>query len=125
MIERKPAGRAWLANEGMAADEALEAARTMPLGPERNAALVSSPCGGQVRCDFCQARQTNPIRLKGIAMRSKESITYLSADDLEERAIARIREAEQLAPGAARQHALKNAAQLRSYAANDSSHQLP
>jgi hypothetical protein len=50
-------------------------------------------------------------------MRSKEKVTYLSADDLEKRAILRIREAEQLAPGAARQHALKNAAQLRSYAA--------
>jgi hypothetical protein len=50
-------------------------------------------------------------------MHSKEKITCLSADDLEERATLRIREAEQLAPGAARQHALKNAAQLRSYAA--------
>ncbi len=50
-------------------------------------------------------------------MRSEKAITYLSADDLEERAVLRIREAEQLAPGAARQHALKNAAQLRSYAA--------
>lgn len=50
-------------------------------------------------------------------MHSKEKATCLSADDLEERATLRIREAEQLAPGAARQHALKNAAQLRSYAA--------
>ena len=49
-------------------------------------------------------------------MRSKEKVTYLSVDDLEQRAVLRIREAEQLAPGEARQHALKNAAQLRSYA---------
>jgi hypothetical protein len=50
-------------------------------------------------------------------MRSKEKVVYLSADDLEERAVLRIREAEQLAPGAARQHVLNNAAQLRCYAA--------
>jgi cytidylate kinase len=50
-------------------------------------------------------------------MRSTQKITYLTADHLEERAAARIREAEQLPPGQARQHALKNAAQLRSYAA--------
>jgi hypothetical protein len=50
-------------------------------------------------------------------MHAKEKAIYLSADQLEERAIARIRQAEQLPPGEARQHALKNAAQLRSYAA--------
>ena len=50
-------------------------------------------------------------------MRSKEKIIYLSADHLEERAASRVREAEQLPPGEARQHALRNAAQLRSYAA--------
>jgi hypothetical protein len=47
----------------------------------------------------------------------KENITYLTADRLEERAAVRIREAEQLPPGPVRQHALKNAAQLLSYAA--------
>jgi hypothetical protein len=51
------------------------------------------------------------------SMPAKEAPIYLSADQLEERAVARIRQAEQLPPGAARQHALKNAAQLRSYAA--------
>ena len=50
-------------------------------------------------------------------MRTKETPIYLSADQLEERAVARIRQAEQLPPGEARQHALRNAAQLRSYAA--------
>ena len=50
-------------------------------------------------------------------MRSKEKIIYLTADHLEERAAWRVREAEQLPPGEARQHALRNAAQLRSYAA--------
>jgi len=50
-------------------------------------------------------------------MRSTQKITYLTADHLEERAAAKLRDAEQLPPGAARQHALKNAAQLRSYAA--------
>ena len=50
-------------------------------------------------------------------MRSKEKIIHLTADHLEEQAASKIREAEQLPPGEARQHALKNAAQLRSYAA--------
>jgi hypothetical protein len=50
-------------------------------------------------------------------MRSTEKITYLTADHLEERAAAKMLDAEQLPPGDARQHALKNAAQLRSYAA--------
>jgi hypothetical protein len=50
-------------------------------------------------------------------MRNRENMIFLSAVHLEERAAARIREAEQLPPGEARQHALNNAAQLRSYAA--------
>jgi hypothetical protein len=50
-------------------------------------------------------------------MRSTEKTTCLTADHLEERAAAKLRDAEQLPPGDARQHALNNAAQLRSYAA--------
>ena len=50
-------------------------------------------------------------------MLTKEKVVFLTADQLEERAVARIAQAEQLPPGEARQHALKNAAQLRSYAA--------
>jgi hypothetical protein len=46
----------------------------------------------------------------------RENITTLSVVALEERVTARVREAERLPPGEARQHALKNAAQLRSYA---------
>ena len=46
----------------------------------------------------------------------KEKVTFLSADQLEQQAAKRFREAEQLPPGEARQHALKNAAQLRIYA---------
>jgi hypothetical protein len=53
---------------------------------------------------------------RSIHMRSKEKILFLSADHLQEQADARIREAEQLPDGEARQNALKNAAQLRSYA---------
>lgn len=49
-------------------------------------------------------------------MRHKEKVTFLSADQLEARAASRFQEAEQLPPGEARQHALKNAAQLRIYA---------
>ena len=48
-------------------------------------------------------------------MRSREKILFLSANHLQEQADARIREAEQLPDGEARQNALKNAAQLRSY----------
>ena len=51
------------------------------------------------------------------SMRSRENRIFLTADQLEERASARIKDAERLPPGEARQHALKNAAQLRSYAA--------
>jgi hypothetical protein len=50
-------------------------------------------------------------------MRNKEKVIFLSAAHLEEQALARVSEAEQLSPGEARQHALNNAAQLRSYAA--------
>jgi hypothetical protein len=49
-------------------------------------------------------------------MRNREKMILLSAVRLEERAAARIREAEDLPQGQARQHALNNAAQLRSYA---------
>jgi hypothetical protein len=49
-------------------------------------------------------------------IRNRENITAPSVVDLEERVAARVREAEPLPPGLARQHALKNAAQLRSYA---------
>jgi hypothetical protein len=49
-------------------------------------------------------------------MRNREKVIFLSADHLDEQAAARVREAAQLPPGEARQHALKNAAQLRSYA---------
>jgi hypothetical protein len=49
-------------------------------------------------------------------MYSREKTKFLSADHLEEQADARIREAEMLPVGEARQNALKNAAQLRSYA---------
>jgi hypothetical protein len=50
-------------------------------------------------------------------MRKTEKTILLSAAHLEERAAARIRDAQQLPLGEARQHALNNAAQLRSYAA--------
>ena len=50
-------------------------------------------------------------------MQNKEKMFSLSAAHLEEQAAARIREAGQLPPGEARQHAINNAAQLRSYAA--------
>jgi hypothetical protein len=50
-------------------------------------------------------------------MRSTETNTYLTADHWQERAAAKIRDAELLPPGDARQHVLKSAAQLRSYAA--------
>jgi hypothetical protein len=50
-------------------------------------------------------------------MQDREKMIFLSAVHLEERAATRIREAEQLPAGEARQHALNNAAQLRTYAA--------
>ena len=49
-------------------------------------------------------------------MRPKGKTPFLSADHLEEQANSRIREAEQFPNGEARQNALRNAAQLRSYA---------
>lgn len=50
-------------------------------------------------------------------MQLREKIVFLSADHLEEQANARLREAELLPAGEAKQHALKNAEQLRCYAA--------
>jgi len=49
-------------------------------------------------------------------MRNRTKVVFLTADQLEERADARAREARQLPEGEARQHALRNAAQLRTYA---------
>jgi hypothetical protein len=49
-------------------------------------------------------------------MRNKEKVTFLSADHLEVQAASRLREAEQMPPGEARQNALRTAAQLRTYA---------
>jgi hypothetical protein len=50
-------------------------------------------------------------------MCTEKTVIYLFADQLKDRAVARIRQAERLPPGAELQHALKNAAQLRSCAA--------
>jgi hypothetical protein len=50
-------------------------------------------------------------------MRNRTKVVFLSADHLEEQASARIDKAERLPPGEARQNALKNEAQLRTYAA--------
>ena len=49
-------------------------------------------------------------------MRSRETVSFLSADHLDEQADARLHEAASLPAGEAKQNALKNAAQLRSYA---------
>ena len=49
-------------------------------------------------------------------MGKAEKTAFLSADHLEEQAASRTREAARFPPGEARQHALKNAAQLRSFA---------
>jgi hypothetical protein len=49
-------------------------------------------------------------------MHAREKIIFLSAEHLQEQADARFREAEMLPVGEARQNALNNAAQLRSYA---------
>lgn len=49
-------------------------------------------------------------------MNPKKTNAFLSADHLDERAASRIREAALFPPGEARQHALNNAAQLRSFA---------
>jgi hypothetical protein len=50
-------------------------------------------------------------------MRSRRKTAFLSADHLELQAASRASEAALLPPGEARDHALKNAAQLRTYAA--------
>jgi hypothetical protein len=49
-------------------------------------------------------------------MRNKNQTEFLTADHLDEQADARASEATQLPEGEARQHALRNAAQLRVYA---------
>jgi hypothetical protein len=49
-------------------------------------------------------------------MRNKNQTEFLTADHLDEQADARASEAKQLPEGEARQHALRNAAQLRVYA---------
>ena len=49
-------------------------------------------------------------------MRRNDKVSFLSADHLEAQAVSRVKEAEQLPPGDARQRALRNAAQLRTYA---------
>ncbi|WPO42673.1 hypothetical protein [Tardiphaga sp. 42S5] len=49
-------------------------------------------------------------------MRSRQKTVFLSADHLEIQAASRISEAALLPPGEARNQALRNAAQLRSYA---------
>ena len=49
-------------------------------------------------------------------MRNRQKTVFLSADHLERQAEVRLREAAQLPPGEARQHALNNAVQLRNYA---------
>jgi hypothetical protein len=50
-------------------------------------------------------------------MRNRNKVVFLTADHLEEQADARASEAKQLPEGEARQNALRNAAQLRTYAA--------
>jgi hypothetical protein len=49
-------------------------------------------------------------------MQPRKKIVFLTAGHLEEQADARDREAKQLPEGEARQNALRNAAQLRTYA---------
>jgi len=49
-------------------------------------------------------------------MRNRNKVAFLTADHLEELADARASEAKQFPEGEARQHALRNAAQLRMYA---------
>lgn len=49
-------------------------------------------------------------------MRNRNKCVFLSADHLDRQADARMEEAAQLPEGDARQHALRNAAQLRTYA---------
>jgi hypothetical protein len=49
-------------------------------------------------------------------MRNRNKVVFLTADHLEKQADARASEANQLPEGEARQNALRNAAQLRTYA---------
>jgi hypothetical protein len=49
-------------------------------------------------------------------MRHKNKNVFLTAEHLDEQAEARVREAKLLPEGEAKQHALRNAAQLRTYA---------
>jgi hypothetical protein len=49
-------------------------------------------------------------------MRNRKKPAYLTADQLDKKAAARIVEADKLPPGEARRLAFKNAAQLRTYA---------
>jgi hypothetical protein len=49
-------------------------------------------------------------------MRNRKKTEFLAADHLDEQADARASEAKQLPEGEARQNALRNAAQLRTYA---------
>ena len=50
-------------------------------------------------------------------MRTRKKVVFLTADHLDQQADARASEAKQLPEGEARQKALRNAAQLRVYAA--------
>jgi hypothetical protein len=49
-------------------------------------------------------------------MRGRQKMMFLSADHLDIQAASRTSEAALLPPGEARDHALRNAAQLRNYA---------
>jgi hypothetical protein len=51
-----------------------------------------------------------------MAARHNKKVVFLTANELEEQADRRAREAEQLPEGEARQHAIRNAAQLKVYA---------
>ena len=66
-----------------------------------------------VVCPRCSREQPVPELWDNLQRDGQE---HRSADHLQEQADARIREAAQLPDGEARKNALKNAAQLRSYA---------
>jgi hypothetical protein len=51
-----------------------------------------------------------------VRRRNRKKATFLSANQIDEQAAARIIEAEHLPPGEARDSALRNAAHLRAYA---------
>jgi hypothetical protein len=51
-----------------------------------------------------------------MAAQHNKKVVFLTADELEEQADRRAREAERLPEGETRQHALRNAAQLKVYA---------